>query len=183
MPRYTFNKIIKVIYEIYKYIPIIILVSVILLSISFSSCEDNEDNSFEIFYLKDKALTYEQAYKKSIQNLELDIIPFITSDNIDFIEKKYYSESKATHYHLNLKENTDQKWSEEVLPFVIKINDEKYCLGEYWPAFTNIYPKSIVMYRYNKLGFELMPGSDNGREMLNDPIIERTFKKLGISIQ
>lgn len=140
-------------------------------------------STFKMFYLKDSTITYAMAEELPLKNLELQTNSFIEAMNIDTLEVLYLEGNPIQSYHILLKDSSDLHLANDVRPFVIVLNDDRFCIAEYWPAFMSIVPKSIFMYRMFDKFLALHPGDEKGNSTLKKSQIIKTLTELGVVIR
>ncbi len=160
--------------------PFLIFTSFILTNCD-NTTENNTLPSYKMFYLSDSSISFSDVENSSIESLNLQSNPFIEENNIRSFTVYYSDNSPIKYYSISIKDTLSINFSNEVRPFVLVINGQKYSLAEYWPSFMAIVPKTITMYKVGN-EFHLDPGDDSGNSKLQAPIIIEIFTKLGIEI-
>jgi hypothetical protein len=159
----------------------------IFLFISFNNCSgpiENEKNySYEIYYLSDSSLSYFDVDHIGLNYLILKNKPFFTANDIEKFIVLYLKDNPICSYGIILKDSVDILYSNKVRPFVLLLNGERYYMGEYWPSFMSIIPKSINMFKAFDREYHLQPGDEIGNAKLKDPIILNALKNLGVKIE
>ena len=145
--------------------------------------DDENSYSYEMFYLADTSISYFDADKIPLENLVLQEKPFFTATDIEKFIVLYLDDNPIRSYRIIIKDPVYIISSNDVRPFVLLLNGERYCFGEYWPSFMSIIPKSIHMYKAFGKEYHLHPGDDIGNSKLKDLIIVNTLENLGIEIE
>jgi len=154
---------------------------------SFFNCSNpfEEENffSYELYYLSDPSTSYFDAETIGIKKLILQDKAFITAYDIEKFIILYLDDNPIRSYRIIIKDSKNRLSSDEVKPFVLILNGERYYIGEYWPSFMNIIPKSILMYKAFGKEYHLHPGDDAGNTKLKNQIIINTLENLGVEIE
>jgi len=152
----------------------------------FSSCnnpsEADVNYSFEMYYLSDSNISYSDAETQPLEKIELESIPFIAAKDIETYTIIYKVNNPTMSYNITLKDSVTDGFADNVRPFVIVVNGNKFALAEYWPSLMSIVPKSIFMYRRLLNEYHLHAGDDVGNEKMKETIIINTLYNLGIEI-
>jgi hypothetical protein len=161
------------------------LISIIVsFSFFFIGCDENDNiYSFGMYYLEDNTLSYSEAVNTSINKLKLKKNPFISANDIQTFTVIYIEDNPIISYRISLKDSIYDKLADDVSPFVLVINENRFSLAEYWPAFMSFIPQSILMYRAFGSEFDLLPGDEEGKAKLRDPTIINALENLGVEIK
>ncbi|RJP69719.1 MAG: hypothetical protein C4539_07345 [Ignavibacteriales bacterium] len=163
----------------------IFLFSVIaFFSILFIKCDENETPySYQIFYLEDSNLSYSDIENLPIDKLVLKKNPVITDKDIESITVLYLENNPIQSYRFSYNHSVKANFGEQVRPFVLLLNGQRFYTGECWPNFISIVPGSILLYRIRENESWLQPIDDKGNAKLKDQRIFETLKNLGVVIK
>ena len=168
----------KIIFQIFLFL------ATIFLSFFFISCDENDVTySYQIYYLEDSNLSYTDIENKPIDKLVLQKSPIITEKDLDTFTVLYSENNPVQSYRITYNRSIKENFGEQVLPFVLVLNGKRIYIGECWPSFMSIVPKSILLYRIRENESWLQPNDDRGNVKLKDQRIFDTLKNLDIAIK
>ncbi|KAA3617860.1 MAG: hypothetical protein D8M58_00060 [Calditrichaeota bacterium] len=153
-----------------------------LLLLILNSCSNSTENgktsSFEMYYLENTLLSFEDVGNEEINKVDLEMSSFITDDNIQTVTAYYNSDGKIMFFQFRIEDTDKLSLSSIVRPFVLIVNGRRY-LSEYWPTITASLPKSILFYKVNGNTFEL----HNRNSDIKNIQILNSLEELGVEIQ
>ncbi len=157
-----------------------------VLSLSCGSGSNPVDSEYAhkyaMMFLADSILSFSDIEKIPMGDLRLEEVPFLTNGDIDTFTVFYLDNNPKRSYVLILKDSSTTRYAGNVRPFVLVLNGARYCVGEYWPAFMSIMPRSIFMYRAFGNRYHLMPGDDAGNDKLKDARIVEALENAGVRV-
>ena len=143
---------------------------IIILLIGTLSCSKEDDqykiyDGFNIFLLKDENVTAHKASEQEISNLELQIRPWVSSDDIEYYD--YSTHILYLNHELIISDNTAWDISVYGKPFVVIVNGERQYLGAIWPGLSSsmffgpvinvaprVYPDDIIHISLEQYSFQ-----------------------------
>lgn len=143
---------------------------IIILLAGTLSCSKEDDqykiyDGFNIFLLKDENMTVNKASEQEISKLELQIRPWVSSDDIEYYD--YSTHILYLNHELIISDNTAWDISVYGKPFVVIVNGERQYLGAIWPGFSSsiffgpvinvaprVYPDDIIHISFEQYSFQ-----------------------------
>lgn len=112
----------------------IVFVLISILAIFIISCNNKQDNgTFEIYFLSDSSLSFLDVDNISLSNIKNEPNPIITTDDIFEYRILYIPDNPMKTHTLFLNESKQQELGNKKRPFLVKANNKKIYIGEYWP--------------------------------------------------
>jgi len=146
--------------------------------------ESDGKYEFKMYYLKTDSVTYSEAAEQPLSKLKLHESAFISAGDIQTFTVVYMDDNPIRSYRIKLNDSFNKPLADEVRPFVIKINGNRFALAEYWPAMFSYLPKGILLeYHSFNNEFWLMSVTEAGGEKLRDPLIVETLQNLGVNVE
>ncbi|MBA7571830.1 hypothetical protein ES708_13599 [subsurface metagenome] len=143
---------------------------IIILFIGTLSCSKEDDqykiyDGFNIYLLKDENVTAYKTSEQEISNLELQIRPWVSSDDIEYYD--YSTHILYLNHELLISDNAASDISVYGKPFVVIVNGERQYLGAIWPGFSSsmffgpvinvaprVYPDDIIHISLEQYSFQ-----------------------------